>query len=233
MPDASFLSSDLFLLTLTVGLYCLGGMIYRRTRLPLLHPVLLTFVAVIVFLRCAGIGYERYRDATGILNFALGMSVVALGYLLYEQLERLRGSLLPVGIATLAGCVVGVLSVVYIAMAFGAERHGYIDDAQHPDDASRERGYAHGKQASAQTFQLFVEQVSERYDRHAEGEIEDARGVAVTLVADSCAAQEDDHGDERQQHGMQQRQPRAAVDHPSEAVKPHGEGQQEEVRGEE
>ena len=122
MPDASFLSSDLFLLTLTVGLYCLGGMIYRRTRLPLLHPVLLTFVAVIVFLRCAGIGYERYRDATGILNFALGMSVVALGYLLYEQLERLRGSLLPVGIATLAGCVVGVLSVVYIAMAFGAER---------------------------------------------------------------------------------------------------------------
>ena len=76
MPDASFLSSDLFLLTLTVGLYCLGGMIYRRTRLPLLHPVLLTFVAVIVFLRCAGIGYERYRDATGILNFALGMSVV-------------------------------------------------------------------------------------------------------------------------------------------------------------
>lgn len=108
MPDASFLSSDLFLLTLTVGLYCLGGMIYRRTRLPLLHPVLLTFVAVIVFLRCAGIGYERYRDATGILNFALGMSVVALGYLLYEQLERLRGSLLPVGMATLAGCAIEI-----------------------------------------------------------------------------------------------------------------------------
>ena len=117
MPDASFLSSDLFLLTITVGLYCLGGAIYRRTRLPLLHPVLLTFVAVIVFLR-----YARYQEATGVLNFALGMSVVALGYLLYEQLERLRGSLLPVGIATLVGCVAGVLSVVYIAMMFGTER---------------------------------------------------------------------------------------------------------------
>lgn len=44
------------------------------------------------------------------------------GYLLYEQVEQLRGSLLPVGIATLAGCVAGVLSVVYIAMAFGAGR---------------------------------------------------------------------------------------------------------------
>ena len=122
MLDSQFLRSDLFLLTLTVGLYCLGTLIYRRSHMPLLHPVLLTFVSVIVFLRCAGIDYPRYQEATGILNFALGLSVVALGYLLYEQLERLRSSLMPVAVATLAGCVVGGLSVVYIAEAFGVER---------------------------------------------------------------------------------------------------------------
>ena len=91
MIDKAFLSTDLFLLTLTVGLYCLGTAVYRRIRMPLLHPVLLTFVAVIVFLRAADIGYARYQEATGILDFALGMSVVALGYLLYEQVEQLRG----------------------------------------------------------------------------------------------------------------------------------------------
>ncbi len=32
--------SDLALLTLTVALYCLGGALYRRTRLMILHPVL-------------------------------------------------------------------------------------------------------------------------------------------------------------------------------------------------
>ena len=122
MIDKAFLSSDLFLLTLTVGLYCLGCAVYRRLRVPLLHPVLLTFVAVIVFLSAAGIDYPRYKQATSALDFALGMSVVALGYLIYEQVEQLRGSLLPVGVATLAGCVTGVLSVVYIAMAFGAGR---------------------------------------------------------------------------------------------------------------
>lgn len=118
----ALIESDLFLLTLTVGLYCAGGALYRRTRMALLHPVLLTFAAVIVFLRTADIGYARYQEATRMLNFALGLSVVALGYLLYEQLERLRGSLLPVCAATLAGCVTGVLSVVYIAMAFGTQR---------------------------------------------------------------------------------------------------------------
>lgn len=117
-----FFASDLFLLTLTVALFCLGGSIYRRTRLALLHPVLLTFVSVIVFLQATGISYVRYREATQVLDFALGMSVVALGYLLYEQTERLRRNLWPVTIATLAGCVAGVLSVVYVAKCFGADR---------------------------------------------------------------------------------------------------------------
>lgn len=117
-----FVASDLFLLTLTAALFCLGGIVYRRTRLPLLHPVLLTFVSMIVFLQATGIPYVRYQEATKVLDFALGLSVVALGYLLYEQVERLRGSLLPVAVSTLLGCVVGVLSVVYIAKALGAER---------------------------------------------------------------------------------------------------------------
>ena len=116
------LESDLFLLTLTVGLYCAGALLYRRTRLALFHPVLLAFGGMIAFLCLCGIDYARYREATKLLDFGLGLSVVALGYLLYEQMEQLRGSLLPVGVATLAGCVTGVLSVVYIAMAFGAER---------------------------------------------------------------------------------------------------------------
>lgn len=117
-----FFASDLFLLTLTVGLYCLGGVIYKRTRMTALHPVVLSFAAVIVFLKAAGIDYARYQEATRILEFALGMSVVALGYLLYEQLERLRRNLIPVVVATLAGCVTGVASVVYIALALGANR---------------------------------------------------------------------------------------------------------------
>ena len=52
----------------------------------------------------------------------LGLSVVSLGYLMYEQMPQIRGRLVPVVVSTLVGCVFGVLSVVYIAMAFGADR---------------------------------------------------------------------------------------------------------------
>ena len=117
-----FLGSNLFLLTLTVGVYCAGNALYRRTHLIVLHPVLVTFLTMILFLRSTGICYERYRDATELLDFLLGMSVVSLGYLLYEQIEQMRGRLIPILVSTLAGCVVGVLSVVYIARALGADR---------------------------------------------------------------------------------------------------------------
>ena len=50
------------------------------------------------------------------------MSVVALGYLMYEQIDRLRGQVLPILTSIGVGCTVGVLSVVYIARALGADR---------------------------------------------------------------------------------------------------------------
>ncbi|MBR0330446.1 MAG: LrgB family protein, partial [Alistipes sp.] len=102
------LTSPLALLTLTVALFLGGGWLYRRTRMALLHPVLLTFVAVIVFLQLAHIPYARYREATELLDFGLGLSVVSLGYLLYEEVERLGRNLLPIVVATLTGCVAGV-----------------------------------------------------------------------------------------------------------------------------
>ena len=122
-----FVGSDLVLLTLTVGFYCLGSALYSRTKFALLHPVLLGFVAMILYLKLFGIGYEHYRRSTELLNFGLGLSVVALGYLMYVKKSQnntvhMRGRLLPILVSVVVGCVVGVLSVVYLARMLGADR---------------------------------------------------------------------------------------------------------------
>lgn len=118
----SIISSELFLLTLTIALFLLSGWIFRKTHFMLFHPVLLTALAVIVFLKLTGIEYPRYKESVRMLDFTLGMSVVALGYLMYEQVEHLKKATLPVIVATLAGCFVGIASVVAIAVAFGVDR---------------------------------------------------------------------------------------------------------------
>lgn len=115
-----YISSPIALLALTVVLYCAAMAIYRRVRVALLHPVLVTFLAMIGFLVAFNIPYATYREATSVLDFCLGMSVVALGYLLYEQEERMHGQLTAILSSITVGSVVGILSVVYIARLFGA-----------------------------------------------------------------------------------------------------------------
>ena len=124
MPN-DFLSSDLFLLTLTVGLYCAGSALYHRARTPLLHPVLLTFAAVIVFLSAAGIDYPRYKQATSALDFALGMSVVA--FVVQMVVGALSGYLVGrlavwtinrIGLANHSLYVVLLLAFVFFSFAF-------------------------------------------------------------------------------------------------------------------
>lgn len=116
--------------------------------------------------------------------------------------------------------------------ALRAEGHGDIDHAQHSGETSGKGGGPDRQEAAAQAFDLFVEQVAERHDRHAEREVENACGLAVAFVADACRAEEDDHRGEREQHGVEQRGPRPAVEDASGAIEADGERQQEEVRAE-
>ena len=115
-----FISSQISLLAVTIIFYSVGTTLYRRVRIALLHPVLLTFLAMIVFLMVFNIPYSTYRKATSVLDLCLGMSVVALGYLLYEQEERMKGQLTAILSSIGVSSVVGILSVVYIARWLGA-----------------------------------------------------------------------------------------------------------------
>ena len=67
------MNSELLYLTLTVGLYCLAKALHRRTRIALLHPVLVTFLVLILLLRSAGVDYAAYREATQLLDFGRGL----------------------------------------------------------------------------------------------------------------------------------------------------------------
>ncbi len=117
----SLVNSQLFWLAATVGIFCLGSALFRHTRIMLLHPVLITFLSIIMLLKCFGIEYGIYREATSVLDFALGMSVVSLGYLMHEQAEHIKGRIVPIVTSTLIGSVVGIASILLAALALGSE----------------------------------------------------------------------------------------------------------------
>ena len=114
-------SGEGFLLMLVMGSFLLGVYLYKRTKISLLQPLLITMVIIIPFLKITGIEYQTFYHQTHILNFMLGPSVVALGYVLYEQIENIRGNVISILTAVFVGSIVGIFSVMLVAKAFGAD----------------------------------------------------------------------------------------------------------------
>ncbi len=120
MSTHEYLSNDYFLLTLTFGVYFLAKLVRKLLRLPLFNPILVSIAFLIIFLRVADVDYEEYRVSGAKIDFWLKPAVVALGVPLYKQLSSIRQEILPILLSQLAGCVVGVVSVVGISRLMGA-----------------------------------------------------------------------------------------------------------------
>lgn len=111
----NFLSNPYFLLAITFGLFFLAKRLQKRTGLMLLNPILLTIALLIILLKWSNVSYESYSEGGRLIEFWLRPAVVALGVPLYLQLETIKKQLLPLLLSQLAGCVVGIVSVVLIA----------------------------------------------------------------------------------------------------------------------
>jgi len=115
------ISNEVFMLMFVMGTFLLGVFIYKRTKITLLQPLLISMIIIIPFLKLTGIDYPTFYQQTRILNFMLGPSVVALGYILYAQIEQIKGNVISILTAVFIGSFVGILSVVLVAKAFGAD----------------------------------------------------------------------------------------------------------------
>ncbi len=117
-----FLTNQYFLIALTFGVFILSKQLQRLTGLTLLNPILISIIILIIFLTSCDISYDTYATGGEYINFWLKPAVVALGVPLYRQLEAIKKQILPLLIAEIAGCVIGILSVIAVAELLGASR---------------------------------------------------------------------------------------------------------------
>jgi predicted murein hydrolase (TIGR00659 family) len=119
---AALFTSEVFLLALVMGSYLLGIYLFRKTKITLLQPLIISIIIIISYLKITGIDYPTFYGKTQIINFMLGPSVVALGYVLYEQIEQIKSHVLSILTSIFVGSIVGIVSVVLIAKALGADK---------------------------------------------------------------------------------------------------------------
>ena len=108
------------LLALTFAVYYVATIIRKKTGLILLNPILITIAVMICYLKFADISYTTYNEGGKYIEFWLKPAIVALGVPLYKHLDSIKQHFIPIFLSQLAGCVVGIVSVVAIADLMGA-----------------------------------------------------------------------------------------------------------------
>ena len=113
---------DVFVLVLVVGIYLLSIKLHLKIRFPLLNPVLITILVLIGLLIILDIPYTTFKKSSQMINFLLGPSVVALGYILHKQIHYLKGNVVSVLTSITVGAVVGIASILLVGKLFGADQ---------------------------------------------------------------------------------------------------------------
>ena len=115
-----FLSNTYFLLAITFAVYAISQIVQMRTQMSFLNPILISAIVIIAYLKLTDVSIESYNEGGKYIEFWLKPTIVALGVPLYKQLSTIKKQLMPLILSELAGCVVGVISVVLVARLLGA-----------------------------------------------------------------------------------------------------------------
>ncbi|MGN0132212.1 MAG: LrgB family protein [Lachnospiraceae bacterium] len=91
---------------ITLITYELGTWIRKKTKLAICNPMLISIIAVILFLLTFKIDYTVYYEGAKYISYLLTPATVALAVPLYEQFSKLKENAL----AIVAGLVAGVLT---------------------------------------------------------------------------------------------------------------------------
>jgi len=117
-----FLESEIFVICLTLTVFFAAQMLQAKLKWGLLNPIMVSIATIILILTVLNIDYSSYHQGCREIDFFLKPAVVAMGVPLYEHLERIRKQALIIIVSQLAGCIIGVSSVVIVAKLMGASK---------------------------------------------------------------------------------------------------------------
>ena len=112
-------ATPLFGIALTLTVFSLAQLLYRRTASVWLNPVLVSIVTIIALLLTAGIPHQSYARGGDLIAFLLGPAVVALAVPLYQRRKELwqrKGAILS---GIFFGSLASIVSACGIAWLLG------------------------------------------------------------------------------------------------------------------
>lgn len=113
------INSPLFGVLISLTAFEIGSLIYKKTKLPIFNPLLISMIIIAVLLTSLHISYESFNKGGQIISFFLGPSTVILALPLYKKISLLKKNALAIILGILTGSIVAMISVVLFSKFFG------------------------------------------------------------------------------------------------------------------
>lgn len=111
---------------ITLITYELGTWIRKKTKLAICNPMLISIIAVILFLLTFKIDYTVYYEGAKYISYLLTPATVALAVPLYEQFSKLKENALAIVAGLVAGVLTSLCSIFVMCKLAGMSHELYV-----------------------------------------------------------------------------------------------------------
>lgn len=118
----SILNSPLFGILLSLVTFEIGLFVNKKTKFPLLNPMIISIGMIILILSFFNINIKSYNVGGNLISFFLGPATVILAVPLYKQIELLKSNSLAILIGILVGCITSIVSVLTFYKLLGLDK---------------------------------------------------------------------------------------------------------------
>lgn len=119
---SDLVSTPLFGIALTLVVYHLAEIVYRKTRFILFNPVALSIVTIILLLEGLDIPYSEFARGGDMILFLLGPAVVALALPLYQRRTEILKRKIPILAGIVAGAATSIVTAAGTAWVLGGSQ---------------------------------------------------------------------------------------------------------------
>ncbi|MBS4539031.1 LrgB family protein [Clostridium sp. D2Q-11] len=116
-----FIDTPYFGILISIVMFEIGLYINKKTKIPVLHPLLISIGLIIGILLAFDISLETYEKGGNMISFFLGPVTVTLAVPLYKKIDLLKKHTKPILIGIIVGVFTSILSVVGLTKLFGYE----------------------------------------------------------------------------------------------------------------
>ncbi|MCD2348381.1 LrgB family protein [Clostridium guangxiense] len=114
----ALIHTSLFSILISLIAFEAGLFLYKKTKLSIFNPLLISIIIVIFILKGLNITLNQYNAGGQFISFFLGPSTVILAVPLYKKIDLLKKNIVPILLGISIGSIFGMLSIAAMCHIF-------------------------------------------------------------------------------------------------------------------